>query len=235
MKNALRAARRRIARVPLLAPLADGAAALLSRLRFRGSGAYWEARYAAGSTSGAGSYGNLATFKAEILNDFVERHAIGTVIEFGCGDGNQLSLARYPAYIGLDVARSAIQLCARRFDGDRSKSFFVYDPAGFVDHHGLFRAELALSLDVLYHLVEDAVFDRYMRSLFDAGERFVIVYSSNYDAPVRRAAHVRHRRFTDWVEHQMPEWRLIEHLPNRYPAHPGQGGGSFADFFIFER
>lgn len=235
MKKRLRVVRSWIDRVPLLAPLGDAALSLLTRLRFRGSGDYWESRYAAGSSSGAGSYGRLADFKAEVLNAFVARHQVASVIEFGCGDGNQLTLARYPSYIGLDVARSAIQLCLARFREDHTKSFFVYDPDGFADNHGLFQADLALSLDVLYHLVEDAVYERYMRTLFAAGGRFVIIYSSNFEAPARHAAHVRHRRFTDWIERHRPEWRLIEHLPNRYPAQPGQDGGSFADFYLFQK
>ena len=92
------------------------------------------------------------------------------MIEFGCGDGHQLSLAEYPGYIGLDVSRSAIGLCQRRFTGDRTKSFFLYDGACFTDRSSLFTADLAISLDVIFHLIEDAVFDTYMTHLFAAGE-----------------------------------------------------------------
>ena len=91
------------------------------------------------------------------------------MIEFGCGDGNQLSLAEYPSYIGLDVSRTAIGLCQRRFSGDPAKSFFLYDGTCFTDRAGVFAADLALSLDVVYHLTEDAVFETYLRHLFAAG------------------------------------------------------------------
>jgi hypothetical protein len=43
--------------------------------RFR-SKDYWEKRYAKGETSGAGSYGDLARYKAEIVNAFVEENNI---------------------------------------------------------------------------------------------------------------------------------------------------------------
>ena len=42
------------------------------RLRYPGDGAYWERRYAKGGNSGTGSSGVLATYKAEIVNRFVE-------------------------------------------------------------------------------------------------------------------------------------------------------------------
>lgn len=34
---------------------------------------YWENRYKSGGNSGAGSYSNLAEFKAEIINEFVAK------------------------------------------------------------------------------------------------------------------------------------------------------------------
>jgi hypothetical protein len=142
---------------------------------FPGSAAYWENRYSAGGTSGAGSYGKLAEFKASVLNRFVAEKQITSVIEFGCGDGNQLLYAMYPRYIGLDVARKAIRLCREKFQNDVTKSFFLYDPECFVDRAGVLHADLALSLDVLFHLVEDEVFTRYMELLFQAGQRFVII------------------------------------------------------------
>lgn len=202
----------------------------LSRLAFPGSEAYWEQRYQSGGTSGAGSYGHLAEFKAEFLNDFVAAHGIRSVIEFGCGDGNQLALARYPDYLGFDVSERALELCRERFPGDPTRRFAPV--AGYAGE----RAELVLSLDVIYHLTEDAVFEAYMRRLFDAALRFVIVFSSNTDENERgRVAHVRHRRFGDWVERERPDWRLERHEPGRYPLREHPEDGSFADFYVFAR
>ena len=91
-------------------------------LTFPGSLNYWESRYRDGGTSGSGSFGRLAEFKANVINSFVQNNNIGSVIEFGCGDGNQLSLASYPSYIGLDTSHKAIELCKKRFKEDKSKS-----------------------------------------------------------------------------------------------------------------
>jgi SAM-dependent methyltransferase len=201
---------------------------LRQRLSFDSSAHYWEQSYAHGGTSGSGSYGSLAHAKAELLNAFVHEHDIRSVAEFGCGDGNQLALADYPCYVGLDVSKTAIGLCKRRFADDLTKSFFVYDGDCFVDRNGLFAADLALSLDVVYHLIEDSVFATYMTNLFAVGQLYVIVYSTNADMG-RTAPHVRHRQFTSWVEVNCPEWRLAQ--LTRGP-NPDVGR---ADFFVFER
>ncbi|HUN36322.1 MAG TPA: class I SAM-dependent methyltransferase [Trebonia sp.] len=198
------------------------------RIAYNNSARFWEANYAQGRTSGSGSYGQLAEGKRRYLNDLVRQHEVGTVIEFGCGDGNQLSLADYPSYIGLDVSKTAIGLCQRRFAADPTKSFFLYDGACFTDRAGLFTADLALSLDVVYHLTEDAVFETYMRQLFAAGQRLVVIYST--DAEISGTApHVRHRHFTGWVEASIPGWRLAG-----VTAGPGTERAR-ADFFLYTR
>lgn len=226
-----------IANTPLIGSAARAVAAspliarLLGRWRFRNSSAYWERRYVGGGTSGSGSYGRLAHFKAETLNAFVDRADIGSVVEFGCGDGAQLTLANYPSYVGVDVSPTSIRLCRERFAADDTKRFFL---AGEVPRD-LGRFDLALSLDVIYHLVEDGVFDAYMRSLFVNADRFVIVYSSNAPHP-SESPHVRHREFTGWIERNEPRWQQVTRLKNRYPYDPAQPDEtSFADFYFFER
>jgi hypothetical protein len=110
------------------------------------SAQYWRNRYRAGGNSGAGSYGRLAAFKAEIINAFVRQHDVASVIEFGCGDGAQLKLADYPAYIGFDVADESVELCRSKFLGDSTKEF--KNAASWDYEH----ADLTLSLDVIFHL-----------------------------------------------------------------------------------
>jgi len=209
-----------------------GIAATLAAIRralFPGSVAYWEQRYAGGGTSGLGSYGELAQFKANVLNKFVAEYSVRSVIEFGCGDGNQLALCHYPRYVGLDVSRSAITRCLERFRDDPSKSFFWYDSDCFVDRGRVFRADLVVSLDVLYHLVEDRIYNAYLRHLFAASDRWVVIYSTNEDR-VSREPHVRHRRFADWVRHWQSDFRLHRIIP-----HTDGPSGSTADFSIYER
>lgn len=223
--------RRAIGRLPIIGPLAGR----LYRRFVRASGLfsserYWIDRYEGGGNSGAGSYGRLAEFKAEILNDFVRENRVETVIEFGSGDGNQLTLADYPRYTGYDVSPRAVAMCRSLFAEDPSKTFWLMS-----EYDGR-TAELTLSLDVIFHLVEDAVFDAYMRRLFDSSEAYVIIYSSNTDAnDAGQSPHVRHRRFTDWVDTNNSEWTLLRHIPNRHPFTGDGTKGSIADFYIYRR
>lgn len=201
---------------------------------FPGSAKDWRGHYERGGSSGCGSAGILAEFKAETINGFVRERGVGSVIEFGCGDGGQLLLARYPRYIGLDIAPAAIVRCKERFAGDSTKSFFLYDPNCFVDRAAVFSADLALSLDVIFHLVEDEVFELHMRHLLGAGRSYAIVYSSDRD---ERTGHpgIRHRKWTDWVESHAPDWRVTERIPNRHPYVDDARTGSFADFYVLTR
>lgn len=211
---------------------------LLTRLRdltFPGSDAYWDRRYRSGGNSGPGSYGRVARFKAEVLNAFVEKHAIGSVLELGCGDGHQLSLARYPRYIGLDVSRAAIERCATTFRDDPSKSFFLYDPQAFVDRGHIFSADLALSLDVLYHLVEDDVYDLYLRHLFAAANRYVVLFTNPDDLSLGRTApHIKLRPTLRTVAARQPDFRWVEEIPSPWTFGAG-AADTWSNFYVFER
>lgn len=196
---------------------------------FEGSEAYWEKRYQQGGHSGAGSYNNLAAFKADVLNAFVADHHIQSVIEFGSGDGNQLKLFQFPFYTGVDVSRIAIEKCQLEFANDSTKRFIHSSAYTHIN------ADLSMSLDVIYHLVEDEIFDAYMRQLFESGERFVIIYSSNYEDDGTYASHVKPRKFTDWVE-KNTSFRLLQLIPNAFPFDAEKPDStSFADFYIYKR
>ena len=53
------------------------------------SNEYWENRYKNNETSGDGSYGKLALFKSSIINNFIKDYNIKSILDLGCGDGNQ--------------------------------------------------------------------------------------------------------------------------------------------------
>jgi len=112
--------------------------------------AWWDARYARGGTSGAGSAGAEADWKVEQILRACEGHCIATVLDLGCGDGavGRAVLAGLPgaSYLGIDQAPSAIRLCQ------------ALAPAGAeyreadICSSGLPQADLVLCLDVLFHL-----------------------------------------------------------------------------------
>lgn len=198
---------------------------------FSNSSQYWDDRYNTGGNSGAGSYGRLARFKADVLNDFVIKHGISSVVEYGCGDGAQLELANYPEYTGFDVSPQAVTLCRNKFSGRQNYQFF--ETKTLLDKEGSF--DLALSLDVIYHLIEDDVFDAYMKRLFAASKNFVIIYSNNIDKKFD-APHVRGRKFTQWCDENAKRWTLFQVIENRYPYDPAEPNDtSHSDFYIYKR
>jgi len=180
--------------------------------RFPGSKKYWEERYKRGGNSGDGSYNEKAEFKASVLNHFISEHNINSVIEFGCGDGNQLEYSNFQKYIGLDVSTTAISICIKKFINDTSKSFYLYDQFAFKDNHGIFKSELALSLDVIYHLIEDDVFNNYMTHLFESATKYVIIFADDNDS--RTNYHVRWRKFSDWIKTNKQNWEMIKKIEN---------------------
>ena len=189
---------------------------------------YWESRYREGRNSGSGSYNRLAEFKADVINRFVAEHGVKSVIEFGCGDGSQLRLAEYPSYVGVDVSPTVIESTQWVFEADATKSFIHLDDVS-AEHC----SDLSMSLDVIYHLVEDEVFESHMRQLFNSARQYVIVYASNDDRP-SNSVHVRHRRFTDWVKRNRPDFKQIGFVKNAYPESVSDiDNTSFADFYFF--
>jgi hypothetical protein len=169
-----------------------------------------------------------------VINKFVKENNIQSVIEFGCGDGNQLKLADYPNYIGLDVSKTTLQNCINIFRDDKTKSFLLYNSSAFADNHNILKADLSMSLDVIYHLVEDSTFKPYMSHLFISATKYVVIYSSNRDNI--QQSHVRERNFSKWIDENCKDWELTEVIKNKYPYDPlDPANTSIADFFIYKR
>ena len=96
------------------------------------------------------------------------------------------------------------------------------------------KADLSISLDVIYHLIEDDVFDLYMNNLFSSSNKFVCIYSSNSNSGGK---HVKHRKFTDWIDKYMSkDWKLKEFIPNKYHIRrKNREITSQADFYFYEK
>ena len=199
---------------------------LMLHLKFN-SGDYWKVRYRASGDSGLGSYGTYCQNKANVLNQILERFQIEDVIEFGCGDGNQLKYYQVKKYLGLDISDDAILRCREIFKADRSKSFMQYNPRAFFNSGDIFAATAAISIDVIFHLVEDQVFAKYMEDLFSCAERYVIISSSNHSNNHGGKPHVKHHMFTDYIDHKWKEWKLVW---------KDEGQGEFdKPFYVFEK
>ena len=221
----------KVKNIPVVGPtLSRWASQFHHKFYFKNSSDYWEERYKNGGDSGSGSYNQLAVFKAEILNKFVKENKIDTVVELGCGDANQLKLLKFPKYTGYDVSKTILETCSKTFLDDKSKRF---------DHISNFtskKTDLILSLDVIYHLVEDDVFNNHMEKLFNINNKHVIIYSSNMeddDFDNKEIKHVRHRKFTNWVEKNAKNFKLDKYIENKHPYTGDMATGSLADFYFY--
>lgn len=171
------------------------------------SAAYWQNRYATGGDSGDGSRGGNAKRKADYLNGFVRDNMVRSVLEFGCGDGQQLALANYPDYVGLDVSETAVEKCRALFSLDSRKRFYRLPTLWPLT------AELVLSLDVIYHLTEDEVHEQHLNDVFGSATRYVILYttdSDTVDPALVSAEHVKHRPVCRDVTAGFPDWLMID-------------------------
>ena len=177
---------------------------------------YWENRYKSGGNSGAGSRGIIAEFKAKVINDFVKNNNIQAVCELGCGDW-LFSLFDVPEYIGHDVSKFIIKRNKRIYD-DKLKFTTSMDELTSYD--------LTISMDVILHLIEEDVYQQYMKDLFRLSNKYVIIFSTNWDE-ILGGRHNKYRKFITVV----PEnFELIEVIDN-----PHKGADTQADFFVFKK
>jgi cyclopropane fatty-acyl-phospholipid synthase-like methyltransferase len=186
---------------------------------------YWNRRYRDGRTSGAGSEGEEGAYKAAYLSQFMVDNDVKTVVDWGCGDGQVLELVELPQgsqYIGVDVSQIIVARMRKKFAGPR---YLFHTPDAFASGTRT-QLDLALSLDVLFHLPDDVDYFGYLDNLFNSAKRFVIIYATNHPTG-RTARHVFRREFTPDVAERFPEWKLklIE-----TPLHEG-----LASFFIYEK
>lgn len=122
------------------------------------------------------------------------------------------------------VQETIFKKTKQKFKDDPTKHFLLYDgdpPAGLI-------GDCTLTFDVIYHLVEDAVYAQYMDALFKTASKYVVVYSSNI-AGWHGAAHVLHRDNTGYIAQHFPQWKLVGTLQSDYPEKTAQ------DFFFYAK
>lgn len=196
---------------------------------FKSSGGYWETRYRMGGHSGEGSRGEPARYKAEVINGFLKERQIQSMIEFGCGDGYQLGMFMVPRYTGVDVSKTIVEHCRELYASDGSKTFLVLDD--YRDE----KAQLAVSLDVIFHLVEDKVYDEYMERLFSASSDYVMIYSTSIDLPNTGTPHVRHRNCVEDVANRFPQFKRLTDAETALPPPVRFDRGQPTSFFVYQR
>jgi hypothetical protein len=191
------------------------------------SSAYWENRYRVGQNSGVGSYGSLAIYKASVINELVVEKDIVSVYEHGCGDGNNLLLyTSIQTYTAGDVSETVIR--ARKKEHQRSSSkTFIHLNAG--TNIRATKADMVMSLDVLYHLIDRSVFITYLEDIFSIANKYVLIYAHDGHTYLSTPKHVSGRDFTPFVKARFPCWKLerVFQKPKTLK--------SFAEFYLYSR
>jgi predicted TPR repeat methyltransferase len=190
---------------------------------------YWIDRYLNGGNSGAGSDGRLNVFKSEFLNSILKRYEIESILDFGCGEGAILRNLIAKQYMGYDPSEKVIQGLKEQYLYDKSKSFES-------DLTRVKSQDLVISFDVIFHLIEDLVYENYMNSIFSYSKKYVLIYSSNTDRSdpeFATAPHVRHRYFEKDIPKQ---FILHEQRDNLFPYQPeNPSETSWSNFYLYKR
>lgn len=186
---------------------------------------YWDKRYLEGGDSGRGSYGRLAEFKANILNDIIKKYNINSICEFGCGDGENLKLYKIKDYTGYDISDKIIN--------DNKLKFKEFNFLNYNKDFILKFFDCTISFDVIYHLVNKEVYRLYLERLFMSSNKYVLIYSSNFNSVDFENPHIRHREFTKDVP---KNFVLIKKISNKYPYDDKDpGNSSLADFYLYKK
>lgn len=166
--------------------------------------AYWERRYRRGGDSGDASRGRQAKAKAKWINTLILRENITSVLDIGCGDGSQLALLDLDDvdYLGTDVSATAIRQCLQQWP---KRQFARVDPG----QSYIVQADLAMSIDVMFHLPDNNNYIRHLEHLFTPTRWFVAIRSTDYE-DAQHGHHLRRRRFTPDVAAYYPEWEPVE-------------------------
>tara|TARA_S200000501_G_scaffold284356_1_gene268624 strand:- start:1218 stop:1859 length:642 start_codon:yes stop_codon:yes gene_type:complete len=185
--------------------------------KFINSSQYWEDRYYYGGNSGSGSYYKNAAEKADYLNAKIDQLDIDTIVDIGCGDGNNLKLFKIQNYYGFDVSKTIISQNKREFKNDRSKQFLIIDE-NFDENLSNIRNQenikkiICVSFDVIGHLVEDEIYDNHLKSFDLVNPDYLII--SNFDVETEYDLSVPHIKGRNYPRDLLNRgWKLVDVHP----------------------
>tara|TARA_R110002074_G_scaffold5504_1_gene27194 strand:- start:273 stop:899 length:627 start_codon:yes stop_codon:yes gene_type:complete len=184
------------------------------------STSYWENRYSNGGNSGRGSYNEIANYKAKIINNFIEKNNIKNLIDYGVGDGNQLSFLKCENIIGLDVSPTIIDQLKLIYGSDNTKQFYLVNNFNITN-----KSTLVISCEVLFHLINIDIWKKYITNLFAYSNKYIIIFAADYDKDYGN--HCKCRKFTDYIKLNYQNWNLKTTIK--------KNDSCLGDFYIFEK
>lgn len=117
------------------------------------------------------------------------------ILDAGCGEGILLDYLRSDLrknYLGVDLSKEAVKGARAKRDG----IFMTADLEGFKTKE---KFEAIVFNEVLYHVDEVVVFERYLEFLTEGGYFVISLYKHKYDVPIWKNIK-RFYQLIDWVE-----------------------------------
>lgn len=176
---------------------------------------YWDDRWVNGPEC-PGSVGDQAMSKAAWLNSVIYDLDVRSLVDWGCGDGSQAALVNVGMYVGVEVAPSAWEAASVAL-ATRDNCCIVLAPPG---QSITIRADMAVSMDVVFHLTADHEYEEWLARVFGSATKFVAVHGTDYESVPN--GHMRHHEVT---RDAPPDWTLRE----------GERRATAPTWFLWER
>jgi len=143
---------------------------------------YWDRRYSRGGSSGAGSVGKLREWKWERIIYYAKN--IDDVIDVGCGDRSFWYGRSCKNYIGIDSSKVIIDKLKKRKDGQ-----YIYAE----ELPDLPPVRIVLCLDVLFHVMDDGLYERMIQKLKEYSNEWIFIYTWLEDPLEKPSSHQVYR------------------------------------------
>jgi SAM-dependent methyltransferase len=150
---------------------------------------YWDERYRKGQNSGKGSYGANAEFKAAHIHRVVKEYNCKSIADFGCGDGNQLSMFPNISYTGFDISPTIIEQNKVKFP---DKNFEVMDMKNTSKYNDI--ADLSICFDCLFHITQTKDWVILIDAVCNAAKNVIVITTNTYVVPEEYFPHVNFSR-----------------------------------------
>lgn len=183
------------------------------------SATYWEQRHAERRghwrANGPGSRGRLLSYKVALVQALVDETRAHSLLDLGCGDAQLGARVNVDHYLGVDVSPTAAEAARARLGmRGRGGTVEVLTLAQLPPAIGM--VDVAISMDVVFHLLEDEAYHDHLQRLFDVAKRAVGIYSTVTESPV--FGHVRHRAVErDVAALSWLDWECIHRGPPPWP------------------
>jgi 2-polyprenyl-3-methyl-5-hydroxy-6-metoxy-1,4-benzoquinol methylase len=129
--------------------------------------AYWDSWYRSGGSSGEGSVGAARQWKWSII---LKHSTPNSVIDYGCGDLSFWEGKDCQDYLGIDISENII---VRNQAKRPNWRFITIDRVEEIRQ----KKPMVFCLDVLFHVMSDALFDKTLEYLCKLSSQYIFIYT----------------------------------------------------------